>query len=168
CFRGWSGRVHRTWRLRLLTQSGHWAASSRGLPVSRPNPLRLRTGMSRTNSGPTRMPRRAGPNASYGRLLPNLLLFLLATCGLLLVLLCAACAPFRAGCAPLLAPFLARCAPLLTPFLACCAPLLAPLGAGRRSGLRSGLRGSGLLCHLLGCFLGRPNSLGSRWGGFSI
>src|SRR5262249_3277197 len=110
----------------------------------------LRTGMSRTNSGPTRMPRRAGPNASYGRLLPNLLLFLLATCGLLLVLLCAACAPFRAGCAPLLAP------------------LLAPLGAGRRSGLRSGLRGSGLLCHLLGCFLSRPNSLGSRWGGFSI
>jgi hypothetical protein len=51
-----------------MTQSGYWAASSRGLPVSRPNPLRLRTGMSRTNSGPTRCCSRdrAETNPSHG------------------------------------------------------------------------------------------------------
>src|SRR5262245_4866106 len=99
-------------------------------------------------------------DANYGRLLRNLLLFLLATCALLLAPFCTARAPFRPGCAPLLAPFCAGCAPLLAPLRPGWAPLLAPLRAGLRSrlwssGLRSGLRGSGLLCYLLGCLLGR-------------
>src|SRR6266516_3321066 len=63
--------------------------------------------------------------------------------------------PFLACCAPCLTSLLACCAPLLSPLRAGCAPFLAPLRAGLRSRLwSSGLRGSGLLCYLLGCLLG--------------
>src|SRR6266516_30589 len=63
--------------------------------------------------------------------------------------------PFRACCTPFLAPLRAGCAPFLAPLRAGCAPFLAPLRAGLRSRLwSSGLRGSGLLCYLLGCLLG--------------
>src|SRR5215467_6459877 len=54
--------------------------------------------------------------------------------------------PLLACCAPLLASLRPRSTPLLPPLCAASAPLLPSLGAG----LRSGLRGSGLLCHLLG------------------
>jgi len=81
----------------------------------------------------------------------------------LLTPLLACCAPFLtsllAGCAPFLASLRPRSAPFLAPLCAASAPLLPSLGAGLRSGL---------LCHLLGCLLGRPDSLGRRWGGFSI
>src|SRR6266487_1857631 len=71
----------------------------------------------------------------------------------------ACCAPcltsLLACCAPLLSPLRAGCAPFLAPLRAGCAPFLAPLRAGLRSRLwSSGLRGSGLLCYLLGCLLG--------------